>query len=391
MVAGLQQAVAAAGAGRGLPDPAAVGLRIVELGVRPTQPDRVGLQSLRPNAPWSEAGFEKRIGLVVSGRGVDRRDQPVEVDLPDRFGVSDRLRLVELDSDTAAPRPIPAQILAVGGRRRLVFLIPGLTAAPGGRAFFLYFDPRSERPAASRAVTLREAPEGMKWVENDAVRLLIGPEGGHIFRWEIKALRDLDITEPGERDWAGFADINGVYRSSPNRIEVLADGPALVRLRCTDETGMAKTFSVWAGAPWVEVTLDPPSAWFSCYDDIRVMGAASRTPGRYLFSDGSAGQIPAFSTSPLECQVRRDNVYWSAKYVAGGPLLALVTPESPGPHLIGPGGGMGGPSIESGPRAHFVIYGGASPESPKEALDEVRATLDFRRPPTVELYAVQRR
>ena len=57
----------------------------------------------------------------------------------------------------------------------------------------------------------------MKWIENDRVRLLLGPEGGHVYRWEVKALDNRDLTMPGETGWAGFADTGGDHREFAQR------------------------------------------------------------------------------------------------------------------------------------------------------------------------------
>jgi hypothetical protein len=231
----------------------------------------------------------------------------------------------------------------------------------------------------------------MKWIENDKFKLLVGPEGGHIYRWEIKALANRDITHPGEKDWAGFADLGAVpSRRAPNRIEVLANGPLLVRMRLTDDTtGMAKTISAYAALPYVEVRLSSPSGSFLCYDDMSVMGADSATPGSYPFSDGEGGKVRPHD--PIDkSQVIRPNVFWSAKFVPKGPLLALVTPEAANRHVVGPGGGMVGVGIDWGDQAiHYVIYGGLCPASVKDTLDPLRATYDSSRLPAVTLYAVE--
>jgi hypothetical protein len=131
--------------------------------------------------------------------------------------------------------------------------------------------------------------------------------------------------------------------------------------------------------------------WFWCYDDITLMGAESPTPGSFLFSDGHTGKVRKISGTS-ECQERRNGVHWSAKFVPGGPLLAVITPEVAGLHVVGPGGGMGGVGVEGSPPAsHVIIYGELCPSSPKDTLDQLCVGLDYRSQPTIEVYAVQSR
>jgi hypothetical protein len=292
---------------------------------------------------------------------------------------------------------VPCQIVTAKEGNRLMFLMPGRTAAGAKRTFYLYTSTEAATAPATRAaappgVTCADAPKGMKWIENDQFKLLVGPEGGHIYRWEIKALGNRDITEPGEKDWAGFADLGqGPSRNATNRIEVLAEGPLLVRLRLTDDTtGIAKTLSACAALPYVDVALSSPGSSFLCYDDTSVMGALGATPGRYLFSDGEGGKVRPHDP-PGKSQAIRPNVFWSAKYVHNGPLLALVTPEAANRHVVGPGGGMVGVGIDGGDQAsHYVIYGGLCPASVKDTLDSIRATYDSTHLPTVTLYALEK-
>ena len=77
--------------------------------------------------------------------------------------------------------------------------------------------------------------------------------------------------------------------------------------------------------------------------------------------------------------------FWSAKYLKEGPILAAITPEDKAEHGIGPGGGDGG--IGVGGVAHFVIYGGLCPQSPKDTLDKVQASLNYRAQPRITLYS----
>jgi hypothetical protein len=348
-------------------------------------------EPLQKAASWADAAFKKRIGVVFETGSLPRCDQPVEVDLPASMNVEKGAKLFELDGKTSLQTPVLCQVQPAGNLKRVSFVAMGQTPKQGKRSFFLYFDKTGEvaEPTDARAVRLSDAPKGMKWVENDQLRLLIGPEGAHIYRWEVKAVGGRDITPPGESDWAGFADIYGPQRNAVNRIEVLASGPAMVRLKCTGLEGLEKVISVYAGLPWVEVTMNSGQSWFWCYDDIALMGADSPTLATFLFSNGDTGKVKR--TAPTsECQERRPNVHWGAKFVPGSILLALITPEVAATHVVGPGAGMGGVGVEgSPPVAHFIIYGGPCPPSPKETLDQLRAGLDYRNQPAVEAYAVQ--
>jgi len=379
--AGVERAIAEAEAGRPLPDPASLRLRLVERGRRATAPNERQAAPLAPEAPWACPGFPRRLGITVTAPDA-RADQPLEVDLP--AGVGGAIRLVEVDA-TGSQSPLPAQLLR--GAHRLAALLPGTLEARKPRRLLLYYGGHTK---PEPALPCRQVASGKWEVENSALRLLVGAEGAHIFRWQVKALGNLDLTEPGEDDWRGFADINGVYRRARNTLRVEA-GPALVRLRCTGPSGLVKTFSIWQGMPWVEVTLNTGSPWLANYDNIAVMGAQTATPGRYLFSDGAEGPLLPLSPTP-DCQVHRGDVRWGAKYLVGGPLLALMTPEIATSHLVGPGSGMGGPCVEQAtPTAHFVIYGGACPADPRATLDRLQAALDYTRPPAVVVWGEQSR
>ena len=376
-------------AGTALSAPRQVGLQFAEV-----VPDDIVRQPLAADLPWAGAAAAGRLGIAVSVADSTRADQPIEVDLPKV--PSGGVRLMELDRAAKTQTPVPCQIVTAKEGARLMFLMPGRTAAGAKRTFYLYMSAGAAAAPGTQAsalagVACTDAPGGMKWVQNDKFKLLVGPEGGHIYRWEIKALGNRDITEPGERDWAGFADLGqGPSRKATNRIEVLANGPLLVRLRLTDgTTGVAKTISAYAALPYVEVRLSSPGSSFLCYDDTSVMGAASATPGSYLFSDGESGKVRP--QDPLrESQAIRPNVFWSAKYVSKGPLLAMVTPEAANRHVVGPGGGMVGVGIDGGNEAsHYIIYGGLCPASVKDTLDSLRATYDSTHLPAVTLYAME--
>jgi len=392
IVSDLQAAAEVLKSGQSPPPAGAVGLELVETGVRRTRPARVLREPLRPDLPWAISDFKKRIGITVLAGDRPRLDLPIEVDLPILANPREVIYTTELDASTGSQTPRPCQIQRTGNQSRLAFVLTGPTPRQGRRNFMIYFDAQSlDLKQAGPIVRCSDGPNGAKWIENDRLRLLVGPEGAHIYRWEVKALNGRDITQPGEADWAGFADIYGPHRNAKNRIEVLANGPAMVRLKCTDETGLEKVITAYAGLPWVEVCMGSGQSWFWCYDDITLMGAESPTPGSFLFSDGHTGKVRKTSGTS-ECQERRNGVHWGAKFVPGGPLLAVITPEVAGLHVVGPGGGMGGVGVEGSPPAsHVIIYGELCPSSPKDTLDQLRVGLDYRSQPAIEVYAVQSR
>lgn len=365
-----------------LPQASKVGLEIVEKAIRRTRPQKVESKPLFADAPWAEPAFKKRIGITVESGGADRTDQPIEVDLPIAVLLSRSVRLTEVSDDGAIQKPILCQIHPVGEMTRLIFIAPGELPQSSMRLFFLYYDSADDKAEAALqggGVTCTDDKDGMKWVENDHYRLLVSPVGAHIYRWEVKALDNMDLTEPGETEWRAFADLIGPYRDSIYKMEVLCNGPALIRLKFTNEEGNIKTISAWAGVPWVEVTFNQPVSGFWCYDNSSLIGPRSATPGSYLFSDGRTGSMTGKLGGGLG--------YWSAKFLPEGPILAVITPEDKVEHGIGPGGGDGG--IGVGGVAHYVIYGGVCPQSPKDTLDKVRAALNYRTQPRIILYATQ--
>ena len=178
-------------------------------------------------------------------------------------------------------------------------------------------------------------------MENDLIRINVGAEGAHMYGWYVKGLNNVDLTA-GTGSWAGFADVAGTSEVSPNKFQVLDSGPVVARVKCTDQEGMEKTFTLWAGVPWVEVSINCYVESFMCYDNIKVMGADSSTPGSYLFADGTTGRLKKTSANGNECQIYEPNVHWGAKDAAGGAALAVIVPEASAPFMVGPGGPQGG-------------------------------------------------
>jgi len=381
-------------AGKPLPPPGEIGLGIVELGVRRTRPHKVVQQPLAADAPWVEKAATHRIGLVVSAGNADRFDLPVELDLrlPDALAKS-RMRVVRADG--RPPTDILAQLVRSekAGQARLAMMLSG--ALPKGKSasvhVYLGLPMDEPGPPPSRAALTRDAPKGMKWLENDKLGLLLGPEGAHLYRWEVKALGNRDLTMAGQTSYYGFADCGGRHRSARNELKWLARGPALVRYMCTDEHGLVKTVSLWGGASWVEVTLNSPLRYFWAFDNPANFAADGPTPGRYLFSTGAAGAVGR-EADGVPAQVKANGAQWGAKFIPGKLALGMVTPEAKVTHVVGPGAGAGGVGIEGrGAASHFVIYGGQLEEEAGDLMNRLQRTLDFRNPPEVTLYQIQAR
>ncbi len=74
--------------GKPLPPPKAVGLELLELGVRRTRPGVVVQTPLQPDSVWHDPFAKHRFGLVVNAGPVTRAELPIELDLrlPDALG-----------------------------------------------------------------------------------------------------------------------------------------------------------------------------------------------------------------------------------------------------------------------------------------------------------------
>ncbi|MHB1455688.1 MAG: glycoside hydrolase family 20 zincin-like fold domain-containing protein [Armatimonadota bacterium] len=375
-----------------LPSPTDIGLDVVEQGVRTTGPKQIITEDAQVAAvEWADSAFKKRIGIVIENGKSAASDRPIELDIPIAASVPNFFRLYKQDG--SIKESIPVQLGAVDGHKRIYFIMSDELPTESKQSYFLYYDPDSSIADINLAkgTTLTKIDESSIWMENEQIRLMIGAEGGHIYRWEVKAHNNRDITEPGEKDWAGFADNYMQHRNPINRIEILAEGNVLVRVKCTDPLGMEKIISLWANSPWVEVTYNAPCSWFSCYDDISLMGADSPTPAQCLFSDGYSEQVRK-NGDAASSQIARDNVNWVSKYVENGILFTLLTPETRTRLMAGPGSGMGGLMIEGGqPAAHFVIYGGSCPSSVPDTLNRLQTALDFTNQPTITVHSMMER
>ena len=240
-----------------------------------------------------------------------------------------------------------------------------------------------------QAVETRDAKDGMKWIENDKVRMLLAPEGGHVYRWEVKELQNRDLTMPGQTGWLGFSDMAQGHRDTPHTLTCTARGPALVRYRCTDPTGLSKTIGLFGGASWMEVVLNYATEWYWDFDNPQNFAGDGPTPGTYLYSNGATGAVGRRADG-VPAQVKAGNAHWAIKFNKQRLALGLATPEVAARYIVGPGSGAGGMGIErSSPTNHLVTYAGLLDAEPREVMEQLRQTLDFRNQPEVVLHTIQ--
>ena len=388
----LREARAKAEARQPMPRPEALGLLVPETFARRARPSETRETPLEADAPWADPSATHRVGAVIRAGSVDRFELPVAVAmrLPEELATKPVRAFCRLPG--AESKEILAQLDPSDKphRTRLTLLIPDRIAKGGEAAVHVYLGLSHPPEPLPGAVSTKDAPDGMKWIENDKVRLLLGPEGGHVYRWEIKALENRDLTMPGQSGWSGFADMHA-YRDAPHKLRCVADGPALVRYECTTEDGLAKSIGLFGGVSWMEVVLNEPTGHYWDFDTPENFAADGPTPGTYLFSNGATG--PVSKQGPhTETQVKAQNVHWSIKFNPDGLALGLCTPEVAANHVIAPGAGSGGVGIESSPLAgHFVTYAGLLEAEPAETMNRLRGTLDLKNQPQVVLYAIQAR
>lgn len=389
LIAGIEKAKAALKETGTIPTAKELAIDITEDSRRATKPSAVSFDKLSADTPWADSSFARRIGISLGGTESDSENVPVEILLPMDSGLSDHVRLYELNKETGAQSPLLCQIRSSENNKQLFFLANGKLAKNSERSFLLYFQPKNGDIAkASSDLSVKNDPNGGVWVENAKLRLYIGTEGGHIYRWEVKDLNNLNLTYPGGKEWQGFADEAGGYRTAQNKLEVIESGDALVRVRCSNSFGMKKTISLWTGMPWVEVTYNDGLRWFWSYDDPAVIGETSITRGDILFSDGTTMKVQGNDLS-IPCPASKES-YWGAKYHPASVMLGIVTPERLSHIWVGPGGPRGGVGIENSPASsHFVIYGGAAPASPKQTLDLLRNAVDFTNPARTTVFSTE--
>ncbi|MHC4404625.1 MAG: glycoside hydrolase family 20 zincin-like fold domain-containing protein [Planctomycetota bacterium] len=392
LAARLAEALETAEAGKPLPRPEELGLLVPESFARRARPREEVDVPLDPDAPWADPSATHRLGVVVRAGAVDRFELPVAVAVPLPEDLASKPIRAFCRLAGGEPREVLAQLDPSDkpGRTRLTLLIPDRIAKGAEARVHVYLGlPESPQPLPE-SVSTKDGPDGKKWIENDKVRLLLAPEGGHVYRWEVKALAGRDVTMPGETGWFGFADVH-TLRSVPHKLRCVARGPALVRYECSTAEGLVKSIGLFGGVSWMEVLLSEPTGHYWDFDSPSNFAADGPNPGSYLFSNGETG--PVSPEGPHDqTQVRAANVHWGVKLNDLRLALGLCTPEVAAGHVVGPGGGSGGVGIErSTPASHFVTYAGLLEAEPGETMGRLRQTLDLRNQPEVVLYATQPR
>jgi len=381
-------------AGKPLPSPAEIGLPLSAGSFRCRRADRTLRTPLEPNAPWLVNAATHRLALVVRAGKFDRTDLPIELDLALPAGLATRALRAFCRIGSGDASEIPAQLgpSKSPGRSRLTFVLVGLLPKNAAATVWAYFAPAGAPPALGGAASTRDAPKGMKVLENDKVRLVLGPEGAHVYRWQVKAAAGCDLTMPGESGWSGFSDMAGSYRGAPHRLACTARGPAMVRYTCTEpRSGLVKTISLFAGASWIEVTLSEPTGHYWDFDNPKNFAADGPTPGRYLFSTGTSGLVGR-QADGVPAQVKVPRATWSVKFNEAGLALALLTPDRAASHRVAPGAGAGGVGIEASPAVgHFITYAGMLDDKPRAVMERLRQTLRFADRPNVTAHAVQKK
>jgi len=389
----LAEARETAESGQRPPRPEDLGLAPAEGHSRRTRPHRIEATPLEPDTPWTVPTATHRLGLVVNAGSVERFNLPVELDVELPASVTSRQVRAFYLTGEGKPNEVLGQLDASDkpNKTRLTLLIAGPLAKDVQTPIHVYLGLSQALQALPHAVSTEDADNGMKWIDNDKVRLLLGPEGGHVYRWEVKSLDDRDLTMPGQTDWHGFADVGGVHRPAQNELACTACGPALVRYQCTDPAGLSKTISLFGGVSWMEVDLNYGVEYYWDFDNPDNFAGDGPTPGTYLFSNGATGTVGRMADG-VPAQVRAANVFWGIKFNDDRLALGIATPEIAAYHCIGPGSGSGGVGIErSRPASHFVTFAGQLDAEPREVMERLRQTLDFQNQPEVVLYAVQPR
>jgi hypothetical protein len=388
----VEAARVAAAAGQPLPPAGELGLAAPKPLFRRVRPAESSLQALAPELPWADPTATHRMGLLVRAGATDRFDLPLEVELTlpaDLAGKPVRAFLIRTNE---AAREILAQLdrLDSEGKARLILVLPGPLPHGTEAPVHIYLG-LSQAPAPLPAtVSTTDATNGMRWIENDQVRLLLGPEGAHVYRWEVKAAGNRDLTMPGESDWHGFSDLNP-HRSSPYQLSCRAHGPAMVEYESTDPWGHSKILRLYGGASWTEELLNEPATVYWDFDNPKNFASDGPTPGQWLFSNGQSGPVGR-EADGVPAQVKAANTYWGIKHNPDRWALGLATPETAAQYVIAPGAGAGGVGIEGSPPAsHFVTFAGLLTAPPADTMNRLQTTLDLNHPAGVRLHAIQAR
>lgn len=380
-------------AGQPLPIPEEMGLAMPESFARRSWPHQTIVTPLAPKEPWAEPSATHRLGLIVRAGSVERFELPIEMNVTLPKAVQSQSLRAFCRIGGSAAQEILAQLEPSdkAGKSRLTLVIPGPIAKQGQAAVTVYFGLSKAPAPLPQALTVRDAPKGMKWIENDKIRLLLGPEGAHVYRWELKKLANRDLTMPGETGWAGFSDLGGDHRGAKNELVCTARGPALVRFRATEPGGLVKHIGLFGGASWMEVVLSEGVGYYWDFDNPQNFAADGPTPGKYLFSNGSSGDVGKQSQG-VAAQVTAHGAVWGIKFNDKKLALGLLTPETGARHRLAPGAGAGGVGVEaSNDVSHFVTFAGVMETDPTQTMNRLRNSLSFKTQPVVILHAVQAR
>ena len=388
----LEVARLAAATGQPLPAADELGLAAPKPLFRRARPAESSPQVLAPELPWADPSATHRLGLLVRAGAVDRFDLPLEIELALPVDLAAKPVRAFLIRTNEAPREILAQFdrLDSPGRTRLILMLPGPLTHGTEAPVHVYFGLTQAPPPLPTAVSTTDGTNGMRWIENDQVRLLLGPEGAHVYRWEVKAAGSRDLTMPGESGWAGFSDLHP-HRGSSYQLSCKAHGPAMVEYECNDPWGHTKILRLYGGASWIEVLLNEPASVYWDFDNPKNFAEDGPTPGQWLFSDGQSGLVGR-EAEGVPAQVKAPNTYWGLKHNPNRLALGLITPETSALHVVAPGAGAGGVGIESSPSAlHFVTFAGVLNAPPAETMNRLQTTLDLKRPAGIRLHSVQAR
>jgi hypothetical protein len=269
-------------------------------------------------------------------------------------------------------------------------MLPGLLPHGAEAPVHVYLGLTQAPAPLPTTVRTADGTNGMRWIENDQVRLLLGPEGAHVYRWELKAAGNRDLTMPGESDWHGFSDQHP-HRGATYQLTCNARGPAMVEYECNDPWGHTKVIRLYGGSSWIEVLLNEPASVYWDFDNPKNFAADGPTPGQWLFSDGQSAPVGR-EADGVPAQVKAASAYWGIKHNPEQLALGLVTPEAPAQYVIAPGAGAGGVGIEGSSSAlHFVTFAGLLTASPAETTNRLQTTLDLKQPAGVRLHALQAR
>jgi hexosaminidase len=373
-------------------DPAALRLELAESNRRNTKAATLPADQAPSTAGWWDARWPWRMPVRVEATNGPLVDYPVEVRVA--FGAQkaapESVRVVEQPAGQPARALLTQCDLRGDGTALVAFIAPGASAPGAARQFMVYYDlvGSAAKPAQPDGGVRVTDENGWKWVENERLRALVGPQGAHVYEWYVKALGDLEITQPGRSSWEGFADSGFGDRDAWFELAVESAGPVVARIRATaPSVGSQKLLTFYAGQPYVEVALSGAVGFYWNYDATSNFAADSAMPGEAVFSDGH--REPVVAADEKVHGVASD-VLWSAKTRPDGLTLANVTPGVAANHMTGPGGGWGGVGIEgSRPVSLLVTWADRLQGDLAETLNTVATTLDMRNQPRLQVGAPQ--